>query len=82
MLKGTITPEKGAEESERITHNYLKEHQTMVNAAVKAKDWTINYDVVKEVLDMYPKYEDYLQFAKDSGHYGRKLKWYQDAVKK
>ena len=80
--KGTKTPEQGAEEAERLTHNYMKEHQTMVEAAIKAKDWTITNDGVKEVLDKYPIYADYLRFAKFSGHYGAKLAYYKGLAPK
>ena len=68
---GTLSPEDGAVASERLSYGYMTDHQALVQAATKAKDWNLTTDRVKAVLDQSKSFEDFLSSMKKSGHYGR-----------
>ncbi|MBY0456366.1 MAG: hypothetical protein K2V38_03440, partial [Gemmataceae bacterium] len=67
---GTITPAEGATKYEELTHEFMKQQQELLQAAVRGGDWTIQTDRLKAILDKYKTFPEFLKYEKESGHYG------------
>lgn len=70
---GTITPDKYAEEVERLTYDYIKKHHDIADKAVAAGQWKPEADTYKDDIKNFPTFASYLEEAKRSGHYDRTL---------
>jgi hypothetical protein len=68
---GKLSPSQGAEEYEKITYEYMKQQQKIVQDAVKAGDWTMKNDRIQDLLNKFKTFEEFLNWEKDTGHYGR-----------
>jgi hypothetical protein len=63
LKAGKITPAQYAEKIERLTYDYVKRADDLLQKL------GIKINLYNDILKAYPTFEDYLKFAKSSGHF-------------